>query len=307
MRDHEAHEADQPADRDRRGRCERREAEQDRPLPANVDAEVGGGLLAQQEAVQDPGAKQDGPAGDEDERRRNGEPHPRGSIESAEEVAEDLPEAGPGEVHGHGQPGRQERPHGITGQDEAGQWGERAGPAQAIHRPHGEQRSGKCEPVQKTELEHEHPHRDHDRDGRAECSPRGRPQDVRVGQRIAQQPLERRPGDRQPEADDHGLEHPRQAQVEDDRLGGRRPRLGDRQAKEPAAQDPDRVERRHRDRPERNAEDQGHEQADRTRGEQENRAAGPVPPHGDAMDRDSLGVGGHGGLRVRRRSRGRRR
>ncbi len=93
VRDDEADEPDQPGDRDARGGHERREAEQDRPLAPDVDAEVGGGLLAQEEAVERPRPEEDQDAAPDDERPGDREPRPRRAVEPAEQVREDLAEA----------------------------------------------------------------------------------------------------------------------------------------------------------------------------------------------------------------------
>ena len=74
------------------------------------------------------------------------------------------------------------------------------------------------------ELEDDEADRDDDRDRRAERRAGRGPEHVRVGERVAQQPLEGRPGDGQRAADEHRGQDPRQAQVDDDRLGRRRTR-----------------------------------------------------------------------------------
>ena len=83
-----------------------------------------------------------------------------------------------------------------------------------------------------------------DRDRGAERGAAGRAEDVRVGERVAQQALERRARDREPEAHDERGQHARQPQLHDDRLGRRRPALRDRPAEEPVREDRDRVGRR---------------------------------------------------------------
>ena len=76
VRHDQADEADEPAHGHRGRRHERREAEQDRPLAADVDAQVRGRLLAQQQPVERPRPQQDehAPEGDERQRRREARP-----------------------------------------------------------------------------------------------------------------------------------------------------------------------------------------------------------------------------------------
>ena len=79
MRDHEPdHEADEPTDRDGGGRDQRREAQEDAALAADVDAEVGAGLLPQEQAVERPragdGHRSDAMSGAAPARRIHDEP-----------------------------------------------------------------------------------------------------------------------------------------------------------------------------------------------------------------------------------------
>jgi hypothetical protein len=79
-------------------------------------------------------------------------------------------------------------------------------------------------------------HRQQQRGDRPERRSGGRADDVRVGERVAQQGLKDRPGARQAGTDHHPGQHPRQTQLPHDRLGRRRP--GDRpDARQPVDHD----------------------------------------------------------------------
>ena len=55
------------------------------------------------------------------------------------------------------------------------------------------------------------------------AAPGRRPEHVRVGQRVADDALERRPGDGEAGSDEGGRQDPRHPQLPDDRLGRGRP------------------------------------------------------------------------------------
>ena len=95
VRHDEPDEADEPADRDRGRGHQRGEGEQDPPLAPDVDAEVGGRLLAEQQAVERPRPEQDQRRSPmSDDRQRAGQALPGRVREAAEQVAEDLAEGG---------------------------------------------------------------------------------------------------------------------------------------------------------------------------------------------------------------------
>ena len=233
VRDDEPDEADEPRDRHARRRDERGEREEDRPLAPDVDAEVRGRLLAEQEAVERPRPHEDRERAADDQRRRDGEPEPRGAVEPAQQVAEDLAQAGPGQVHRHREARREQAAHGVPGEQQRRHRRQRACPRQPVDDGHRHQRADERERVEQPELEEHRAHRDQHRDRGPERRPGRGAEHVRVRERVAQQALERAAGDGQPGADDHRRQDARQPQVHDDRLGGRRP--GDAQVDAGAA------------------------------------------------------------------------
>ena len=103
-------------------------------------------------------------------------------------------------------------------------------------------------------------------DGGAERGATGRAENVGIGQRVAQQSLERGAGQRQRGADGHRGDDARQAQLEHDRLGRRGPGHFGRPAEQAVANDRHRVADRDRHVSERNASHQREgerDQADR--------------------------------------------
>ena len=201
-------------------------AEEDRPLAPDVDAQVRGGLLAEEHPVERPRPEEDPQRRQRDERRGDGKPAPRGRVEPAEEVGEDLAQPRAGQVHRHRQAGGQQGAHGVAREEQARHRRARAGLRQLVDDEHGAERPEEREPVEQPELEDEDAHGDEDREGRPERGPGRRAEHVRIRERVPEQALERRAGDRQPAADDHRREDPRQPQVDDDRLRRRRPRSG---------------------------------------------------------------------------------
>ena len=119
------------------------------------------------------------------------------------------------------------------------------------------------------------------------------PEHVGIRERIPQQPLERGAGHREPEADDHCREDPRQPQVHDDGLGRGRPRLRDGETEEPASEDRQGLTRRNRHGSQAHPEDESdHEQPQRSRGDQPR----PAPDSTQALGRcgdEGFGTGGH--------------
>ena len=122
------------------------------------------------------------------------------------------------------------------------------------------------------------------------AAPLAVPRTYGIGQRVAQQALERRAGDGQPGADDGRRQHARQAQLDDDGLGGRRPGRGHRPA-QALGEDGDRVADGHGDVAERDAGHDGHRE--RRQGPESDRdrptAQGLEPA--DAQRRAGLGGG----------------
>ena len=122
--------------------------------------------------------------------------------------------AAPGQVHRHRQSGRQQRPDRVPGQQQARQ--RRRGRPCATAGTRRRRRSGRptnarpcsspnSRTTRRTGMQH--------RDRRPERRARRGAEHVRVGERVAQQPLERRPGHGQPGPDHHRGQDPRQAQV----------------------------------------------------------------------------------------------
>ncbi len=70
----------------------------------------------------------------EDERSCHREPAPGGAVEAAQQVREDLPQPGPGQVHRHREAGREQRAHGIAGEQQRGQRRQRRWSATACTR-----------------------------------------------------------------------------------------------------------------------------------------------------------------------------
>ena len=158
------------------------------------------------------------------------EAHPRGTLEAAEQEGEDLAQVGPRQVHRHGKASGEKRADGVAGQQEARQ--RRKGPAapEAVDHCHGRDRAGEGEHVEQPEVEERDADRDEHGDRRAEGGPGRRAQHVRIGQRVAEEPLERGACDRQAGTDNDRGEDARKPELGDDRLGGWRPRPLDRQA-----------------------------------------------------------------------------
>ena len=124
------------------------------PLPPDVDAEVRGRLLAEQEAVEGPRPQQDQDARDDDDREGPDQVLPRGVGEPAQQVAEDLPQPGAGQVHRHRQTGGQQRADRVAGQEQAGQRREAAESREPVHDDHGRQGADEGEAVEEPEPEH---------------------------------------------------------------------------------------------------------------------------------------------------------
>ena len=257
MRRDESDEPDQPGDRDRGGGDEARECQQDRAFAADVDTHVGGRLFAQEEPVEHAGPSDDRDRSADDQRRRERKPEPARAFHPAQQEGEDLAQVRAGKEHRHRQARRQQRAHRVARQEEPRQRRERSAAApQPVDQRHRRERPREREDVEQSKVQERGAERDQDGDGRAKGRAGRGPQHVRVGQRVAQETLERRPGDRQPAADHDRGQDARQAQLQDDRLGRRRPRPIDRQAHGPE-QDPQGVAGGNRDRSGRHRDDDG--------------------------------------------------
>jgi hypothetical protein len=90
VRHDQSHEPDEPADRDPRRRHQRGRGQEHAAPPDHVDAEVGRRLLAQQQRVEQPGARQDQRAPESDERQRDEELRPARGREAPQQVEDDL-------------------------------------------------------------------------------------------------------------------------------------------------------------------------------------------------------------------------
>ena len=154
------------------------------------------------------------------------------------------------------------------------------GAAEPEHDVGGQQRARERQPVQQPELEDGDLDRDQDRHRGPERGPRGRPEHVRIGQRVPEQPLERGARDREPGPDDHRGQDARQSQVPDDRLGRRRPVETGPQAQRPPQDHPDGLGRADLDGPQADAEDDGDDQDDESRDADHDRPT--ADPGGDA-------------------------
>ena len=130
------------------------------------------------------------------------------------------------------------------------------------------------------------------------AAPGRRAEHVRVGQRVAEQALERRAGDRQRGPDEHRGQDPRQPQVHDDRLGRRRSRSGPGRARAAGGRGSRAVSPGSMaDRPHPDAEDERHEQQRRAPTTADARSAGAVaaadPRERGRAGAQRLGAGDH--------------
>ena len=199
VRHDEPDEPDQPADRDAGRRRQGGQGQQDAPFAPDVDAQVARRRIAEEQAVEGPRSQHHEDAGSDDQRRRDREAGPRRTREPTEQEREDLAQVGTRDVHGHRQERRQHGPDGVAGEQEAGQPTGATGTTEPEDDVGGQQRSGEGEGVQEAELDDHDLDRDQDRDRRPERRARRGAQHVRVGQRVAEQSLERRARDGQPD------------------------------------------------------------------------------------------------------------
>ena len=237
VRDHQPDEPDQPADGDGRRGDERRQAEEDRPLAADVDAQVGGGLLAQEHPVERP-------------RPERGSGHSRssddrdGARERPQDALSKLPSryekiwrrAAPDRYIAIARPAASSEPERVPGQQQARQrrppgrpvrGGRRAVTAPSAPRNASTWSRPKARIAIRTGIR--------TAIAAPSAAPEAVPEHIRVGERVAEQALERGPGDGQAQPHDHRLQDPRQAQVPDDRLGRRRPGPGEVEAEQRGA------------------------------------------------------------------------
>ncbi len=295
VRDDEPDEADQAGDRHGGRRDQAGQAEQDRPLAPDVDSEVGGRLLAEQEAVERPRPEQDRDRRGEDDRGRQPELEPGRALEPAEQVEEDLAQVRPRQVHRHRQTGRQQRADGVAGQEQARERRERPGPAEPVDDGDGQDRPDEREELDEPELEHDDPDRQEHADRRPERRARRGSEHVGIGQRVAQDPLERRPGNGQPEPHDHRRQDPGQSDVDDDRLGRGRPGPADVESEQPVGEDRHCLGRRDPDAAQADSKDQHDEQRDDPSDEQHPgpRPRALQPARADQRRAEDLAPGGH--------------
>ena len=154
------------------------------------------------------------------------QPAPRGAVEAAEQVGEDLAQRRARQVHRHRQAGGEQRPDRIAGQQQARQRRQAADPRQPVDRGDRRERPDEREAWSSPNW------RMTTRTGMStaiaapRAAPDAVPEHVRVGQRVAEQALERRAGDGEPAAHEHRRQDPRQAQVQTIVSVGVRPRRG---------------------------------------------------------------------------------
>jgi len=173
------------------------------------------------------------------------------------------------QVHRHRQTGRQERTDRVARQEQAGQRRQAADPRQPVDGVDRRERADEGEAVEKPELEHDEPHRDDHRDGGPERGARRGPEDVRVGERVAQEALVGRAGDGQCGADEHRRQDPRQAQLHHDRLGRIRPGASEVEPEQAVRKDRHGVAGSDRNRSETHPGDQGDQQREQPEPDQQ--------------------------------------
>ena len=268
---------DEPADGDRRGRRQRREPEEDPPLVPDVEAEVAGRRVTEQEPVEDPRSQREHQARAQDQRRGDEQARPRRPAETAEQEREDLAEVGPRDVHRHREQRGQHRADRVAGEQQPGEPAGRPGAADAEDEICGRERAREREPVQQPELDRHEADRDEDGDGRPEGGTGRGAEDVRVGQWIADQALERGAGDGESRAHQHGRQDPWHPQVPHDRLGGVGPGPPEVEAQRPPEDDADGVAGADPGRPERHPGDEQHRERDESRDGDQSRAPPDAP------------------------------
>ena len=189
-----------------------------------------------------------------------------------EQEREDLAEVGPRDVHRHRQERGEHRADRVAREQQPGEPAGPAGAADAEDEVRGRERTREREPVEQAELDHHEPDRDEDRDGRAEGGTGRRAEDVRVGQRVADQALQRGAGHGETRAHQHGRQDPRHPQVPHDRLGGLGPGPPEVETERPPQDDADGVAGTDPGRPERHPGDEQHRQCDESRDGDQSRA-----------------------------------
>ena len=204
-----------------------------------------------------------GPAADQrrsrrDDRQRPGE---RGHVAASKlpsRYAKIWRRLGARQVHRHRQPGGQQRPDRVPGEEQARQRGRP--PCGTACRPQTASSAPRNAKPGAARARGSRPDRDEHRDRRAEGGSGRGTQHVGVSQRVAQQALERGSGDRQRQPDEHRREDARQAQLHHDRLRGGAVLATEVDAEEALREDRDRVGRLDRHGPETDAEHQRNRQ-----------------------------------------------
>ena len=181
---------------------------------------------------------------------------------------------------------REDRANGVAGQQEPRHPARTAGATETEDEQRRGHRTDERPDVHEPELEDREADRQQDGQGRAEGGARRRPEHVRVGERVADDALEGRPGDRQAGPDERRRQDPRQPQLPDDRLGRGGPCPPRSSPNARLQDDPERVGRADRDRADRDGGDQRDREQDQA--DQRDRHRSAPEPTGDA-GRSKLG------------------
>ena len=148
--------------------------------------------------------------------------------------------------------------------------------------------------MEQAELDDDDADRKHDRDGRSECRAGRGAQHVRIGQRVADQSLERGTGDGQGGTDEHRREHAWHPQVPDDRLGRGRPGPPEVEPEGPPQDHPDAVRRTDPNGPEPDSDDDGERQSHEHDARDDARAAPQPAGEANRSGRPGHRANGHG-------------
>ena len=214
VRDDQPDEADQPADRDGRGGGQRRGEDDQQPQPAGVHAQRAGLVVADGEHVEGAAAEQQHDAGGDQvgqhqQRRRTTARGRAGRAASRRPRAgRRCSAAGPGSARRRGR--RRPRPRRAAGWRCASR---RPPCPRARAQPTPTSAPTKAASGTTPNGPRVCDGRVGDDQGRAQPGAGGRAEQVRIGQRIAEDALVGRPGDRQPGADQRGEDHPRQPEL----------------------------------------------------------------------------------------------
>ena len=227
MRDDDPDEADEPGDRDRGGRPERRRDDEGEPDPAHVDAEARRLVVTEVEDVDDAPEREDHDDRDGDVRKDQDDVRPAGARDVPEDPRVDLLQRLRVLLLDERLPGREERGHRDAGEDE--RRGVALAPCRAadgVGEHHGDRASDEGGDREHT-LSAQPLGEIRDRDRRPEACAGGDAEEVRIGERVAEDALVRRAGEREHRADERGEDHARHADLPQDRLLGRRERRRD--------------------------------------------------------------------------------